>query len=154
MNAPIIASPLASRLERSIRLRPLRAARHLADLDDLLRRKPELDYERNLRDGLVAAFERLGRCSHCGRELRNPKSVDRGTGATCQKRIAEAARRRAARNPSDEETGSQPEVPPSSSEPSPAGDAMASAPSAPGRSRSGDGGDVGKNGSPVVGDGS
>lgn len=96
MIEPITASPISVRLERSINRRPLRAARHLADLDDLLRRKPELDYERNIRDGLVAAFERLGRCSHCGRELRNPKSVDRGVGSTCYKRIADAARRREA----------------------------------------------------------
>jgi hypothetical protein len=93
---PITESVLASRLERQIRQHPLRSARHLADLDRMLERKAELVYERNIRNGLLAAFERLGRCSHCGKELSNPKSVDRGVGATCQKRIAEAARRREA----------------------------------------------------------
>lgn len=96
MIEPITQSTIESRLERLIRQKPLRSARHLADLDDLLSRKPHLDYERNIRDGLIKAFERLGRCSHCGKELRNPTSVDRGVGATCQKRIAEAARRREA----------------------------------------------------------
>lgn len=92
----IVGTDLASRLERQITQKPLRSARHLADLDELLGRKPHLDWERNVRDGLVAAFDRLGRCSHCGRELRKASSVQNGIGDTCRKRLADAARRREA----------------------------------------------------------
>ena len=92
----IQGSDLATRLERQIRLKPLRSARHLADLDRLLERKPDLAYERSVRDGLLAAFDRLGRCSHCGKQISNPRSVARGMGPMCSKRLAEAARRREA----------------------------------------------------------
>lgn len=90
------APPRALLIERKIKRSPLAAARKLADLDAHLASKPDADYERVLRDAYLEAFDRLQRCSHCGRELSATTSLERGVGATCRKRLLQAEARRAA----------------------------------------------------------
>ena len=92
----IEGSDLLARFERYVNLKPGRAARMLTDLDKRLE-KTDDEYDRNRRDALLQAFERTGRCSHCGRSISNSVSVEKGMGQVCRKRVAEAERRREAR---------------------------------------------------------
>ena len=91
----IEGSDLVTRFERYVNLRPGRAARMLTDLDKRLERTDD-EFDRNRRDALIQAFEKTGRCQHCGRALTNSASVERGIGAVCRKRVADAERRRRA----------------------------------------------------------
>lgn len=91
----IEGTDLLTRFERYVNLKPGRAARMLTDLDKRLERTDD-PYERNRRDALIQAFEKTGRCQHCGRSLTNSVSVERGIGSVCRKRVADAERRRQA----------------------------------------------------------
>lgn len=88
------APPRALLIERKIRRSPLAAARKLADLDRLLEKNPALDYERIQRDDFLEAFNRLQRCSHCGRPISKDASIEAGMGSICRRNVAEAERRR------------------------------------------------------------
>lgn len=81
-------------VERKITRKPGDAAKKLRDLDELVGRQPDLVYEKELRDLYLRTFRQLGRCEMCGRSLSREKSIEKGQGAVCARKRAEAERRR------------------------------------------------------------